>query len=136
MRILLTGRRGFDYNRVRVLIAGLEAVAPDQYKVFEFGNRTPEKGKQLLELAKACDVIYIPPFRRLDVSFVRKHSAGKPIVFDPLIGTYITRVVDDGYWWRGPYAKWRDRRDFRRADHLIWDTNARLFRTRSTIMLR
>jgi glycosyltransferase involved in cell wall biosynthesis len=124
MRILLTGRRGFDYNRVRVLLAGLEAVAPDQYEVFEFGDRTAENGKQLHELAKACDVIYVPPFRRLDVAFVRKHSADKPIVFDPLIGTYITRVVDDGYWWRGPYAKWRDRRDFRRADHLIWDTEA------------
>ena len=124
MRILLTGRSGFDYNRVRVLLAGLEAVAPDQFEVFEFGDRTTEKGAQLLALAEKCDVLYIPPFRRLDVSFVRKYSAGKPIVFDPLIGTYITRVIDDGFWWRGPLAKWRDRRDFKRADHLIWDTDA------------
>jgi len=124
MRILLTGRQGFDYNRVRVLVAGLEAVAPDQFDIFEFGDRSAEKGAQLEALAKKCNVIYIPPFRRLDVAFVRKYSAGKPIVFDPLIGTYITRVIDDGFWWRGPYAKWRDRRDFKRADHLIWDTDA------------
>ncbi|MFK8056455.1 MAG: glycosyltransferase [Saprospiraceae bacterium] len=124
MRILLTGRQGFDYNRVRVLVAGLEAVAVNQFKIFEFGDRTAEKGAELLEYTKRCDVIYIPPFRRLDVSFVRKYSAGKPIVFDPLIGTYITRVIDDGFWWRGPIAKWRDRRDFMRADHLIWDTDA------------
>lgn len=124
MRILLTARRGFDYNRVRVLLAGLEAVAPDQFEVFEFGDRTAEMGTRLLAFAKQCDVIYIPPFRRLDVSFIRKYSDGKPIVFDPLIGTYITRVIDDGFWWRGPIAKWRDRRDLNRADHLIWDTEA------------
>lgn len=124
MRILLTGRQGFDYNRVRVLVAGLNALAADQFEIFEFGERSKAKGAQLLALAAKCDVIYIPPFRRLDVAFVRKYSAGKPIVFDPLIGTYITRVIDDGFWWRGPLAKWRDRRDFKRADHLIWDTDA------------
>ena len=124
MRLLLAGRGGFDYNRVRVILSGLRQVAPDGFEVFDFERRDRATGERLRALAEACDVIYVPPFRRLDVPFVRKYGAGRPILFDPLIGTYITRVVDFGWWWRKPLARWRDRRDFLAADHLLFDTEA------------
>ena len=124
MRVLLAARRGLDYNRVRVLLAGLRAVAPEGFETYAFGDRTPEAGRELEARARRCDVIYVPPFRARDVAFARRHGAGRPVLFDPLIGSTITRVVDYGWWWRRPLSRFVDRRDFRRADHLIFDTEA------------
>ena len=124
VRVLITARRGLDYNRVRVLLAGLRAVAPEDFDVYAFGERNRATGAELERRARACDVVYVPPFRARDVAFAKRWGAGRPVVFDPLIGTTITRVVDFGWWWRRPLARLRDRRDFGRADHLIFDTEA------------
>ncbi len=124
MKVLLTARRGFDYNRVLVLLKGLAEVAPDSFEVYQFAKRNGKYGEQVRLRAEQADVIYVPPFRQRDVPFIRKYAAGRPIVLDPLIGTYITRVIDYGFWWRKPYARWLDRRHFLAADYIVFDTAA------------
>ena len=124
MKILLTARRDLDYNRVRVITAGLRHEAPGGFEVYAFGERNGDTGAELERRARGCDVIYVPPFRARDLAFVRRYGAGRPIVFDPLIGSTITRVFDYGWWWRRPLSYLIDRRNFRRPDHLIFDTEA------------
>ncbi len=124
MRILLAARRGFDYNRVAIILRGLERVGHEAYEVYEFGTRDRAAATELRRRAQTCDLIYIPPFRHLDVAWVKRQVPSKPILFDPLIGTYITRVVDFGWWWRAPLAYLRDRRHFGAADHLLFDTES------------
>ena len=124
MRILFAARRGFDYNRVRVLLAGLREVLPQGVECHTIAAKTRSEGRRLRDKAAAFDLLYVPPFRHRDVHFVKAHSCGKPVVFDPLIGNYLTRVEDYGWWWRKPFARYRDRKYFGVADHLLFDTQA------------
>ena len=120
----MAGRRNFDYNRVRVLKAGLDVVAPGSTTVFTIDERDKSNAKALSAAAGQNDVIYVPPFRQKDIAFIKANSAGKPVIFDPIIGTYITRVVDYGWWWRKPVAFRRDKRHFEAADVLLFDTDS------------
>ena len=124
MRLLLAAAAGFDYNRTRVIAAGLAEVAPHDHEVFAYGRASQAVGAELMRRAARADVVYVPPFRRGDVAFIRRHAAGRPVLFDPLITASITRVEDYGWWWRRPFARLRDRRDLGRADHLLFDTHA------------
>jgi len=124
MRILLTGRHGFDYNRVQVLLRGLEQVHADQFEVYIFGQRDTAAAKGLAARAVRFDVVYIPPFRQRDAAFVKRHVGDVPVILDPLIGSTITRVVDYGSWWRKPYTRWLDRRLFLASDYILFDTEA------------
>ncbi len=124
MQILLTGRREFDYNRTRVLLEGLRAVAPGAFEVFQFSGRTRANARRLRELVADFDLVYVPPFRHNDVRWVKRHVGDTPVLFDPLISNTITRVVDYGWWWRRPFALRRDRRSMGAADHLLFDTQA------------
>jgi gamma-glutamyl phosphate reductase len=87
MKILFTGKSKLDYNRVKVIKAGLEQIPGVEIieLLLKKGNR--EQIKQLKQLDKEVDFIYIPPFRHSDVSYVKKHTT-KPIVFDQLISKY------------------------------------------------
>ena len=123
-RILFAARRGFDYNRVRVLTTGLDAVAPGSYELHVIAAKDGASARRLRESARAADLVYVPPFRHRDVHFVRANAEGRPVLFDPLIGNYLTRVEDYGWWWRGPFARFRDRKYFGAADHLLFDTEA------------
>ena len=123
-RILFAARTGFDYNRVRVITAGLDAVAPGCYEVHAIAAKDRASGRRLRERAREADVVYVPPFRHRDIRFVRAHAEGRPVLFDPLISKYLTRVEDYGWWWRAPLARFSDRRSLGAADHLLFDTEA------------
>lgn len=120
----MAARTGFDYNRVLVLRTGLDQIAPGQYVCHTVERFDKASAKLLREKAVDFDIVYVPPFRHRDVGFVKKNTLGLPLVFDPLIGNYITRVVDYGWWWRKPFARRRDKKFFGYADHLIFDTEA------------
>lgn len=120
----MVARTGFEYNRVLVLRRGLEEIAPDSFELLTLAGLDKASGLQLRTQAANFDVLYVPPFRHRDVAFVRRNCAGKPVVFDPLIGNYLTRVIDYGWWWRRPFAYLRDRYRFGQADALLFDTNA------------
>ena len=124
MKILFASRAPFTYNRVRVLTAGLDRVAPEAYELHAIQAKDSASAARLRERARAADVVYVPPFRHRDVHFVKANAEGRPVVFDPLIGNYLTRVEDYGWWWRRPFAKFRDRKYFSVADHLVFDTEA------------
>lgn len=124
VRILLTARRGFDYNRTQILLEGLRATAPEAFVIYEFADRDRVHAARLREFAATVDLIYIPPFRTLDVRWVKANAVGRPVLFDPLISNTITRVVDYGWWWRRPFARRRDRRTLGAADYLLFDTEA------------
>ena len=123
-RILFAAREGFGYNRVRVITTGLDAVAPGSYELHEIAAKDRASAARLRERAAEADLVYVPPFRHRDVHFVRANALGRPLLFDPLIGNYLTRVEDYGWWWRRPFARYRDRKYFGAADHLLFDTEA------------
>lgn len=121
MNILFTGKTDFNYNRVRVLIAGLRKLKDVSLTVFPIDSRRNFDKKKFAELQEKADFIYIPPFRHRDVTFIRKQTK-KPIVFDPLISKYLTKD-DFGHFWKLPFKYFLDKIPFSACDVLLADTN-------------
>lgn len=133
MQILFAAKAGFDYNRTYVLAEGLKALGVDLvfYKIPE---RRAKYGHELAALAQKADAVYVPPFRHRDLAFVRRYVR-KPVIFDPLISRYLTKVVDYGHYWKAPQKWWIDFRDFHNCDLLIADTEAHLAYYKQTFHL-
>ena len=133
MQILFAAKAGFDYNRTYVLGEGLKALGVE-VKFYKIPERRSQYGHILAELSSKADAVYVPPFRHRDLSFVRNY-ARKPVVFDPLISRYLTKVVDYGHYWKAPQKWWIDYRDFRNCDLLLADTQAHLNYYQETLRL-
>lgn len=133
MRILAAAKAGFDYNRTSVLLKGLESLG-HEVDIFKIPDRNITYGRELSFRSASADVVYVPPFRHRDLSFVRKFSQA-PVVFDPLISRYLTKVVDYGHYWKAPQKWLIDYRDFRNCDLLISDTQAHLNYFKKTFFL-
>ncbi len=133
MRILAAAKAGFDYNRTRILINGLKGLG-HEVELFKIPDRTRHYGRELLVKSQQADWVYVPPFRHRDLSFVRKYSKA-PVVFDPLISRYLTKVVDYGHYWKAPQKWLVDYRDFRNCDLLVADTQAHLDYFKKTLAL-
>lgn len=125
MRILYIGKTDFSYNRTQVIIAGLENRSDVQLAKLTIENRNTETKRLIYDRSKEVDFVVVPPFRHRDLAFV-KSSSRAPVVFDPLISRYLTRVVDYGMWWKSPQKYIVDWIDFRRSDLMLWDTKAHL----------
>jgi glycosyltransferase involved in cell wall biosynthesis len=121
MTILLTGKTDFKYNRVRVLIAGLERIEGVKLLFLPIVSHSKFDKALFYELEKQADFIYIPPFRHRDVAFIKRIST-KPVVFDPLISKYLTKD-DFGHFWKLPFKYLLDKIPFAKCDVLIADTN-------------
>lgn len=121
MKILFTGKTDFKYNRVRVLLAGLEQLNDVRTEVIPIKSRKTFDKAAFKKAQEKADFVYIPPFRHRDVSFIKKLT-DKPIVFDPLISKYLTKAVDYGHWWKGPAKYFLDYIPFRKCDILLADT--------------
>jgi len=121
MKILFTGKTDFKYNRVRVLLAGLKQMKDVKVEMFPIINRKDFDQTAFIKAQEGADFIYIPPFRHRDVKFIKKIS-NKPIVFDPLISAYLTKVVDYGHFWKAPFKYFIDKLSFSKCDLLIADT--------------
>jgi glycosyltransferase involved in cell wall biosynthesis len=124
MNILFCGKTDFKYNRVRILLSGLKQLPEVNVKVLPIKKRKTFKADFKLHEAWA-DVIYIPPFRHADVSFIRRLTK-KPLIFDPLISKYLTKAVDYGHWYKAPFKYGLDWVPFHKADLLLADTQAHL----------
>lgn len=92
IKILVTGRYQPDYNRTQIIIAGLKNSG---VKVFEFPykKKNRQTKSQLKALEQQADFIYLPSFTHMDVAFVKRHTS-RPLIFDPLISKYMTKVHD------------------------------------------
>lgn len=123
MKILLTGKSDFTYNRTRVLISGLEKRNDVELIYYPIVSRSSFNSHEFTRLSKDCDLIYIPPFRHSDVKFIKKRSAC-PVVFDALISKYLTRTIDHGKWWTGMEKTYRDKIAFKNSDFILMDTQA------------
>tara|TARA_R110002050_G_scaffold2603_6_gene14863 strand:- start:10369 stop:11406 length:1038 start_codon:yes stop_codon:yes gene_type:complete len=134
MKIVFAAKDGFDYNRVRVLRAGLESLNDVDVVLFKIPDRNKRVGAQLKELSKDATAVYIPPFRHRDLGFVRKFSSA-PVVFDPLISRFLTKVIDYKHYHKAPQKWLIDYRDFRNCDLLIADTEEHLTYFKRTFFL-
>lgn len=124
MKILVTGKYEPDYNRNHVLLRGLEKKDVSLTE-FPYEKRTRAVRKKITSLAENHDIIFLPSFTHLDVPFVRR-ATKKPIVFDPLISRYLSKVFDYKAVWRySPRALknyLKDLRAFNRSDLILADT--------------
>lgn len=121
MKILFVGKINLNYNRVKVLINGLKKRDDVKVYLYEFKKRSKFDKKTFLKLEKEVDYIYVPPFRHQDIKLIKRYAT-KPIVFDPLISKYMTKVIDYGHFWKAPVKYWLDLIPFHRVDILLTDT--------------
>jgi len=126
MRILITGQYQPAYNRNQIIIKGLKKHSIDLVE-FPYEKRNRKILRRVVELSEDCDLLFLPSFTHLDVPFLRK-SISKPIVFDPLISKYMTKVFDLKTIWRfSPRAYknfLKDKRAFKYSDLIISDTQS------------
>ncbi len=120
MKILFVGERGFDYNRVKILLNGLKEISEAKADIFVLNKKNFDK-KKFKEIERNYDLIYVPPFRYKDNYFITKF-AKIPVIFDPLVSMYMTRVNDYKEYWKAPVKYFRDRINMHRSDALLADT--------------
>jgi len=134
MKIVFAAKDGFDYNRVRVLRAGLESIPAVELILYKIPQRNKTAGAELKKLTQDAAAVYVPPFRHRDLGFVRKYSAA-PVVFDPLISRYLTKVVDYKQYHKAAQKWFIDFRDFRNCDLLVADTSEHLAYFQRTFLI-
>jgi len=91
MKILVTGNYEPLYNRTQILISGLKK--NDNVNLVELPIDKNFTKQKFINEAIDADFIYLPPFTHSDVRFIKKLSS-KPLIFDPLISKYLTKVFD------------------------------------------
>ncbi len=127
LRILFAGDFDPDYNRTRILRAGLRALGHD-LEDCKFNRPSSVELGRLRSAATRCDAVFLPSFSHNTAPSVRACLPHMPMVFDPLISLHMTRVTDykrAPRWSLGALRSWiRDRRALRAADTLIFDTEA------------
>jgi len=124
LKILITGRYDQEYNRNLILINGLKAkgvsIAEAPYKL-----KKDFEPSILQQMGGPFDFVFLPSFTHYDVRFIRK-KLKLPVVFDPLISRYLTKVGD--YKSVHPYSPravknfLKDRLSMQAADIVIADT--------------
>jgi glycosyltransferase involved in cell wall biosynthesis len=92
LRILIVGDFQPDYNRTLILLNGLKKLGVS-LEILPFKKRDKALKKQLTLAAQCCDMAFLPAFTHRDVCFV-KSLLKIPILFDPLISRYLTKVYD------------------------------------------
>ena len=123
LKLLFVGKTDFRYNRVVVMLNGLKKCQNVSVEEYQIKRRNWNTHKEIKRKSKEVDFIVVPPFRHRDVAFV-KLSSHAPVVFDPLISVYMTRVIDYGIKWKAPQKYLVDVLSFYWSDILIWDTRA------------
>jgi len=127
LRILFTGAFDPDYNRTRILRAGLRDLG-HRIDDLPIERRTRAARRAVAERSRDCDVVFLPPFTHRDVGFVRKVAPDRPLLFDPLISRHMTTVSD--YRRASPWSltavrnHFRDLWSLRAADFVVTDTDA------------
>ena len=126
MRILITGKYEPVYNRNKVLLSGLQKSGAELTE-FPYSERNRSNRRKIRELAEKADLIFLPSFTHLDVPYVRAVS-NKPMIFDPLISRYLSKVFDYKAVWRyspRAYKNYlKDKVSFQLADMITADTQS------------
>ena len=133
--LLFTGDYEPDYNRTRILRRGLQELGGHVVEVRYDRRRGRVAPETLRAAAREVDAVFLPSFPHADVQFTKRHLPHLPLVFDPLISRYLTKVHD--YRQVHPWSPraWKNRRKdrvaLRAADVIVTDTDAhaRYFQT-------
>ncbi len=123
MKLLFVGKTNFQYNRDLILLNGLKRREDVSVDTFQIKRRDWKTFKEIEKLSREVDFVVVPSFRHKDVAYV-KLASKVPVVFDPLISKYMTRVLDYGVKWKGPHKYLVDWLAFYWPDILIWDTKS------------
>ena len=123
-KVLFAGNYDKEYNRTKVISVGLESLGIEIIH-FVFKKHNNKTKSELLNLSKQVDIIFLPSFTHLDVKFVRKNIT-KPLIFDPLISKYLTKVFDfkqvSRYSPRAYKNYLKDKIAFKNSDIILADT--------------
>ena len=106
-----------------ILLNGLKRREDIQIDVLQIKKRNWSTFREIKRLSRTMDFVVVPSFRHKDVAYVKLASKA-PVVFDPLISKYMTRVLDYGVKWKGPHKYLVDWLAFNWPDILIWDTKS------------
>lgn len=124
LKVLATGVYDPGYNRNRVLVSGLRKLGVEVVE-YPYASRRTADTEALHAFARDVQLVYLPPFTHADVSFV-KNLVSKPLVFDPLISKYLTKVHDYQAVWkyspRGMKNYLKDKLALNVADFVLCDT--------------
>lgn len=128
MKILATGKFEPDYNRTQTLFSGLRELGHG-LSILEYQKRNRQSKRRIKEALDCSnyDLVFLPAFTHLDVRFVRKLTR-LPLIFDPLISRYLTKVFDyrtiSRYNPRAYKNYLKDKLSFHAADIILSDTRA------------
>jgi len=125
LKLLFVSKKDFSYNRDLILLNGLKARNDVELEMYQFKKNNWNIFSQIKKKSKEVDFVIVPSFRHKDVAFV-KWASHAPVVFDPLISIYMTRVLDYQKKWKGPHKHLVDWLSFSWPDILIWDTKSHL----------
>lgn len=126
MTILFCGKFNPLYNRTRIIIKGLEKTGIEVL-VYAWNRKKHINKAELKNLLSKADVVFLPSFTHTDLPFVRRLTQ-KPILFDPLISRYLSKVFDyktiSKYSPRAYKNFLKDSRSLNAANLIISDTLA------------
>ena len=94
MHILVTGTYDAGYNRTMILLNGLKQLKDVQVTEYPLKSLRNLSGKPLKDIAQGIDYIYFPPFTHQSVKKIKKILPDIPVIFDPLISKYLTKITD------------------------------------------
>jgi len=101
IKILFCGKDSFSYHRTSVMVKGIEKCNDIVAEKLTLSGRDRKNADVLKTRSTDVDFVFVPAFRHKDVAWVKKHSSA-PVVFDPLISEYLTKVIDYGHWYKAP----------------------------------
>lgn len=93
MRILVAGDFEPDYNRTKIILDGLRTIPAVSLSFYNYKEKSKWHFAALRKACKDADVIFLPSFTHQDVAMIKLLS-GKPVLFDPLISRYLSKVFD------------------------------------------
>lgn len=126
MKILVAGDFEPDYNRTKIILDGLRAIPAVSLSFYNYKEKSKWNFAALRNACKEADVIFLPAFTHQDVAAI-KILSGKPILFDPLISRYLSKVFDykkvSRFSPRALKNYLKDRISMQLADLVICDTS-------------
>lgn len=125
MVILFAGKYTGEYNRDKIILDGLRKRNDVEVLEYKFHKKKEFDLSKFKSLVEKSDFVYCPSFSHKFVRLIKRHS-NKPIIFDPLISNYLTKVFDYKNvkkWSPRAYRNFlKDKLPFKAADLLIADT--------------
>lgn len=125
MKILFAGKYNPEYNRTKIILEGLKQLPDVEVIEMPFAKKKEFNQKAFEKIEQEIDFIFCPAFSHKYVRFLKKRTT-KPLVFDPLISNYLTKVFDyknvSRFSPRAYKNYLKDKLPFKASDLLLADT--------------